>query len=95
MKQVTSRNHTITLIIDPENNIPESIETDNTASEIMNVKPTRDFTVMNMTIAKTTNLSDTDITNITATVANIGFRNGTTNVSFIDYERERRTCPTG
>jgi subtilase family serine protease len=91
VKQVTSFNHTITLIIDPEDNVLENNETDNTISATMYVTPTRDFVVMNVTAE--TNLSDTDTTMITATVANIGIRNGTTNVSFIDYERERRTYP--
>ncbi|MHC1571503.1 MAG: CARDB domain-containing protein [Methanosarcinales archaeon] len=90
VKKVASFNHTITLIVDPENNVPENNETDNTDSDVMHVKPTRDFTVTNVTAAET-DLTDTDTTEITAVVANIGFRNGTTNVSFIDYESEGHT----
>ncbi|PXF58351.1 MAG: hypothetical protein C4B59_13370 [Candidatus Methanogaster sp.] len=90
VREVTSFNHTITVFIDPEDNVPENIETDNSISATMYVIPTRDFTVMNVTAAETS-LSDTDTTMITATIANIGIRNGTTNVSFIDYEKERRT----
>ena len=91
VKNVSSFNHTITVLIDPENNVPENNETDNAPSDVMCVTPTRDFTVTNVTAAETTNLTDTDTTRITATVANIGFRNGTTNVSFVDREEESRT----
>jgi len=80
----------VTAVIDPENKVPEDDKTDNIITRIMYVNATRDFTVFNVTADKT-NLSDTDTTNITAEVANLGLRNGTANVSITDYETETRT----
>ncbi|MGB7531783.1 MAG: CARDB domain-containing protein [Halobacteriota archaeon] len=90
IQPVTSFNHSLTLFIDTENEVPENHEEDNVVSETMYVRPTRDFTVFHVTPDKT-NLSDTDVINITAEVANVGFRNGTIRVRFVDYETEKRT----
>ncbi|RJS69455.1 hypothetical protein CW714_08610, partial [Methanophagales archaeon] len=77
-------------VIDPENLVPEDDKTDNIITRIMQVGETRDFTVLNVTAEKT-NLSDFDTTDIIAKVANVGYRNGTANVRFVDYEDETRT----
>ncbi|MCK4527955.1 DUF3344 domain-containing protein, partial [candidate division WOR-3 bacterium] len=89
-RNVTAGNHTITVFIDPENRVPEDNKMDNIISKVMSVLPTRDFVVTNVTAAVKTNLSDSDTTNITAAVANVGYRNGTTRVDFVDYENETR-----
>ena len=90
-RNVSAGNRAVMFIIDPENKVPEDEDhrKDNTISRIMHVKPTRDFMVTNMT-ASHTNLSDLDTPNIIAGVANFGLRNGTTDVSFVDYEVEYR-----
>ncbi|HJH26597.1 MAG TPA: hypothetical protein C5S37_07430 [Methanophagales archaeon] len=88
-QKVSTGNHTVTVFIDPENNVPENKEEDNSPSDTRYVKPSRDFTVTNVTVEKT-ELSDTDTTNITANVSNIGFRNGTTELSFVDYKKGNR-----
>ncbi|RJS71356.1 DUF3344 domain-containing protein, partial [Methanophagales archaeon] len=80
----------VTAVIDPENKVPEDDKTDNIIARTMHVKPTRDFTVLNVTADKV-NLLDTDTTDITAEVANLGLRNGTAEVSFVDYETENCT----
>ncbi|RJS68834.1 hypothetical protein CW714_09465, partial [Methanophagales archaeon] len=90
VRNITVGEHTVLLFIDPEGNVPEDDKTDNIASRIMRVNATRDFTVINVIAAKR-NLSDTDTADITAEVANVGLRNGTANVSIIDYETENRT----
>ena len=92
IQKVSTGNHTVKVLIDPENVVPETNESDNIISETMYVKPTRDFTVTNVTVEKT-NLLDADTTSITANVSNVGLRNGTTEVSFVDYENESRTYP--
>ncbi len=51
------------------------------------MKPTRDFMVMNVT-GWGMNLSDLATTGITTGVSNIGLRNGTADVSFVDSEIE-------
>jgi len=89
-RNVSTGNYLITLIIDPECVIPEDEDdkVDNIISRTMHVLPTRDFSVINVTLDRKTNLSDLDRINITAEVANLGMRNGTTEVEFIDYENE-------
>jgi subtilase family serine protease len=91
-RTVSVGNFTIMAVIDPGNKAPEDEDhrVDNVMSRMMSVKPTRDFTVTNVTAART-NLLDLDKTEITAEVSNIGLRNGTTNVSFVDCEGESRT----
>ncbi|CAD6494524.1 MAG: hypothetical protein EMLJLAPB_00819 [Candidatus Argoarchaeum ethanivorans] len=91
-RTVSVGDFTIMAVIDPKNKVPEDKDhrTDNILSGMMSVKPTRDFTVMSVTAAYT-NLLDLDTTKITAEVSNIGLRNGTTNVSFVDHEQESRT----
>ena len=92
-RTVSVGNFTIMAVIDPEGSVPEDEDNkrDNIVSRVMSVLPTRDFTVTNVTAAKT-DLSDLDTTNITAGVANIGLkkRNGTTRVDFVDHENETR-----
>ncbi|PXF52813.1 MAG: hypothetical protein C4B56_04580 [Candidatus Methanophagaceae archaeon] len=94
-RNVSVGNFTVMAVIDPENNVPEDEDnkTDNIISRIMRVLPTIDFTVLNVTnvTAEKPNLSDLDTADITAEVANIGYRNGTANVSITDYETENRT----
>jgi len=94
-RNVSVGNFTVMAVIDPENNVPEDEDnkTDNIISRIMRVLPTIDFTVLNVTnvTAEKSNLSDLDTADITAEVANIGYRNGTANVSITDYETENRT----
>jgi hypothetical protein len=82
----------VILFIDPENKAPEDEDhrEDNVIYKTMHVKPTRDFTVTNVTASRT-NLSDLDKPNIITGVANFGLRNGTADVSFVDYEVEHRT----
>ena len=88
---VTAGNHTVLLFIDPGNKVPEDGDnkTDNIVPRVMEVLPTRDFTVTEV-IPEKTDISDADTTNITATVSNVGYRNGTARVEFIDYENETR-----
>jgi len=94
-RNVSVGNFTVMAVIDPENNVPEDEDnkTDNIISQIMRVLPTIDFTVLNVTnvTAGKPNLSDLDTADITAEVANVGYRNGTANVSITDYETENRT----
>jgi subtilase family serine protease len=87
---VSVGNYTVTAFIDPENHVPEDNKSDNIMSEVMQVLSVKDFTVLNVTVENTI-LSDMDTMNITAMVANVGFRNGTTDVRFVDYENETRT----
>ncbi|MCD6207256.1 MAG: DUF3344 domain-containing protein, partial [Methanosarcinales archaeon] len=89
---VSARDYPIMLFIDPEGKVPEDEDhrADNIISRVMHVKPTRDFTVTNVT-GDTMNLSDLDAMNITACVSNIGLRNGTDEVTFVDSEEEMRT----
>jgi subtilase family serine protease len=91
-RNVSAGDHTVMFIIDPENKVPEEEDhkKDNTVSRIMHVKPTRDFMTMNVT-GWGMNLSDLNKMDITAGVSNIGLRNGTADVSFVDYEVEHRT----
>ena len=89
-RTVSVGNFTIMAVIDPENRVPEDNKADNIITEEIVVLPTRDFTVTNVTAAVKSNLSDSDTTNITAKVANVGYRNETTRVSFVDYENETR-----
>nr|MCR5852863.1 hypothetical protein [Methanophagales archaeon] len=88
--EVRAGDFKVIAVIDPENKVPEDDKADNIIARTMHVKPTRDFTVLNVT-ADNVNLSDTDTTNITAEVANLGLRNGTAEVSFVDYEIENCT----
>ena len=88
-RNVSVGNFTVMAVIDPENRVPEDNKTDNIITREMEVLRTRDFTVTNVTAAKT-NLSDMNRTNITANITNIGYRNGTTKVRFVDYEKESR-----
>ncbi len=89
-KKVTPFDHTITLRIDPEDHVPENDNDDNDNASFMHVNATRDFTVTNVT-ADETNLSDINTTNITASISNIGFRNGRVDVSFVDHKTVSRT----
>jgi len=91
-RNVSAGDRMVMFLIDPENKVPEEEDhrKDNTISRIMHVKPTRDFTVTNVT-GWGMNLSDLDTMDITAGVSNIGLRNGTADVSFVDYEVEYRT----
>ena len=91
-QKVKGGNHTVMLRIDPEGIVPENDKTDNIVSRVMHVNATRDFTVIDVRPEKT-NLSDAGTLNITATVAQPkeAFRNGTTEVSFVDYEKESCT----
>ena len=88
---VTAGNHTVMLFIDPEDKVPEDVDnkTDNIIPRVMEVLPTRDFTVTKV-IPERTNISDADVITITANVSNEGYRNGTTKVDFVDYENETR-----
>ena len=90
-QNVSAGDYPVVLFIDPENKVPEDEDyrEDNTISRIMHVKPTRDFTVTNVT-ASCANLSDLDTPTIIANVSNIGLRNGTAEVDFVDYEVESR-----
>ena len=91
-RTVSVGNFTIMAVIDPANRASEDDDhrDDNVISGMMQVKPTRDFVVMNVT-GEGTNLSDPDTIDITAHVSNIGLRNGITDVSFVDCEEESRT----
>jgi len=90
-RNVSAGDYRIALSIDPDRNAPEdpNHREDNVISETMQVLPTRDFTVTSVTVAYT-NLFDLNTTTITAEVANIGLRNGTADVTIVDYEEESR-----
>ena len=91
-QNVSVGDYPIVLFIDPENKVPEDEDyrEDNVIYKTMHVKPTRDFTVTNVT-GERMNLSDPDTIAITASVSNIGLRNGTAEVKIVDYEEEHRT----
>ena len=89
VQNVTTGNHSVLLLIDPEGKVPEDDTKDNIETRVMKVLPTRDFTVVEV-IPERTNISDADTINITANVSNAGYRNGTTKVQFVDYENETR-----
>jgi len=89
-RTVSVGNFTITAIIDPENKVPEDNKTDNIMSRKMEVLPAKDFAVMNISPETRANLSDDYMIDITANVSNLGYRNGTTKVRFVDYESETR-----
>jgi len=90
-QNVSVDDYDVILFIDPENKASEEEDyrEDNIISRTMHVKPTRDFTVTNVA-GERANLSDLDNQTITAGVSNIGLRNGTADVSFVDYEEESR-----
>ena len=94
MKNVTAGTHTVLMSIDREGKVPEDVDDkrDNQVEREMEVLPTRDFTIMNVTVTAKPkeNFYDADTTNITANVTNVGYRNGTTEVRFLDYENETR-----
>jgi subtilase family serine protease len=89
---VTAGNHTVMLFIDPGDKVPEDVDnkTDNIVTREMEVLPTMDFTVTKVIPERRTNIYDADVINITANVSNLGYRNGTTKVRFVDYENETR-----
>jgi subtilase family serine protease len=91
-QNVSVDDYDVILFIDPENKAPEDedYKEDNVIYKTMHVKPTRDFTVTNVTTLQT-NFSDLDTPTIIANVSNIGLRNGTAEVDFVDYEVENRT----
>ncbi|MBA7511250.1 hypothetical protein ES705_03241 [subsurface metagenome] len=88
---VTAGNHTVMLFIDPEDKVPGDVDDkiDNIVTREMNALPTRDFTVTKV-IPERTNIYDADVISVTANVSNVGYRNGTTRVNFVDYENESR-----
>ena len=89
VRNVTVGNHPVFLLIDPEGKVPEDDKRDNIETREMKVLPTQDFTIVEV-IPERTNISDVDRINITANVTNVGYRNGTTKVRFVDYENEGR-----
>ncbi|MCD4843776.1 MAG: DUF3344 domain-containing protein [Methanosarcinales archaeon] len=90
-QNVSAGNHTILLFIDPENKVPEDedYKGNNIISSVMNVKPTRDFSVEYVT-EPMANLSDSGTIDIFALISNTGYRNGMTKVNFIDYKEDNR-----
>ena len=89
VRNVTAGTHTVFLFIDPEGKVPEDVDnkSDNIVSRVMEVVPTRDFTIVEV-IPENANISDADTLNIIANVTNVGLKKIIANLSWVGYGNE-------